>query len=424
MRENSMGGAPFGQATREELGSLGYEQMLREQYPEEFARGRLYGSEAFPTDIASLYAARPGRSAFTQIAGREAGAAGGPRAIRGAGTPALTYEPVQGPTINAGFEVPRGMNRFEANQYYFTHGIPGEDIYRRSNYGGELGFTPRGRAPSPPGEPIEMGAPYWPNAVPRDMGKFQANTYGMTYGRPGNEMYRYSNMDFVPENVPGQFGPLAPRASTMPVVQQGGVPAVRGGLPTMAQGEWQGPYGAYGEFRDVTGNVLQGPAEAPYAGGMDFGVMREGAASRGGIPFGKIAAGAAGLGIPLFAAYESQRQPAARTEAGRPVGSETSRGRAELPPIDIRGREAQGAKMAPESKAGGSAMPKEGTKAPKKGTSKVPTPPKRPSEMSPAEQQDFEGNLNYYVTKMLDELTGQQEAERGRRHQQYYEQYR
>ena len=52
MMENSMGGAPFGQATREELGSLGYEQMLREQYPEEFARGRLYGSEAFPTDVA------------------------------------------------------------------------------------------------------------------------------------------------------------------------------------------------------------------------------------------------------------------------------------------------------------------------------------------------------------------------------------
>jgi len=76
-------GTPFGQATREELGSLDYEQMLREQYPEEFARGRLRGSETFPTDIASMYAMRPGRSTFApamSAAERQGaqGAIGGP----------------------------------------------------------------------------------------------------------------------------------------------------------------------------------------------------------------------------------------------------------------------------------------------------------------------------------------------------------
>ena len=36
-------GSPFGQRLREELGSLGYEQALREAYPEEYAQGRNEG---------------------------------------------------------------------------------------------------------------------------------------------------------------------------------------------------------------------------------------------------------------------------------------------------------------------------------------------------------------------------------------------
>ena len=47
-------GVPAGQALREELGSLGYEQALRALYPQEFASGRLRGSEAFPTDVMAL----------------------------------------------------------------------------------------------------------------------------------------------------------------------------------------------------------------------------------------------------------------------------------------------------------------------------------------------------------------------------------
>lgn len=76
-----------------------------------------------------------------------------------------------------------------------------------------------------------------------------------------------------------------------------------------------------------------------------------------------------------------------------------------------------------EAPKGTKAPAPKATKATKAQGSKgkaTPTPAKRPSEVSPEE---FEGNLNYYVTQMLDRLTGQDEAERGRKTQQYYEKY-
>ena len=45
---------------------------------------------------------------------------------------------------------------------------------------------------------------------------------------------------------------------------------------------------------------------------------------------------------------------------------------------------------------------------------------KRPTEVAPSD--DWEGNLNYKITQMFDKLFGQDEAERGRKTQQYYEQ--
>jgi len=431
-------------------------QELRAKHPEEFGRGQAAAQEQEDPYMLGLGLGTAGgmapygrtamsplsqpRGAMEMLGGempegifRSPELGFTPRAPRGRGPGP------EGPTINAGFDVPRGMNRFEANQYYFTHGIPGEDIYRRSNYGGELGFTPRGRAPSPPGGPIEMGAPYWPNAVPRDMNRFQSNTYGMTYGRPGNEMYRYSNMDFVPEGIPGEpprFGTLAPRGSTMPVMTQtetagippGGLPARQGGqVPSYRyvgseadrypRGEYQAPNGAYGEFRDVTGNVLSGPqqgtAMVPY--GEAANALRA-----GGIPFGKIAAGAAGVGLPFMAAYYGRDGGVSTPmDAGRAMAVPTARGTQQLPPIDVYGRSQQrpvGSAMA-ESMGGAAGQKAKGGK----GGKTAPMPAKRPAEVAPADE--WEGNLNYKITQMFDKLFGQDEAERGRRTQQYYEQY-
>lgn len=409
-------GTPFGTKFKERQSQTKTDikrlQELRAKHPEEFGRGQMMAQQqADPYELGlglgTLGMMTPyGRTTFDMAGG---GAA--PEGIFA--NPELSFRPrgrgpgPEGAPINAGFDVPRGMNRFEANQYYFTHGIPGEDIYRRSNYGGELpGYTPRGRFPSQGGEPIEMGAPYWPNAVPRDMNRFQANTYGMTYGRPGDTMHRFSNMDFVPENVPGQFGSLAPRGSTMPTAQ-------RGGLPMMARGR-EIPYA---DYRDVTGNVLTGPArEAPYGGGMDFGVTREGQAMRGGVPYGRIAAGAAGVGLPMMMAYDNYRREPMGARPMPQGAMEAPRGAQQLPPIDIYGQRIPMAGMEAAPVA-----PAPRGKAPKAGKKAAPTPPKRPAEMSPQEAADFEGNLNYYVTQMLDRLTGQNEAERGRMTQQYYE---
>ena len=429
MMENSMGGAPFGQATREELGSLGYEQMLREQYPEEFARGRLYGSEAFPTDVASLYAARPGRSAFTQIAGREAGAAGGPRAIGGAGAPALNYEPIAA--------APKGS--FDANMMEaYRRGAVGsrapgrpqafrpEDFLAieqgplptsRNAFEANAVMAQRRGMPSPAPAAYDYEGPAGPGPfIDRPRSRFDENAMAAYYRNqgkgeygpyvPGSRTGTFREGDFPPY-TPDEMGQgVAMRGETMPMAQRGGVPAVRGGLPTMAQGEYQGPYGAYGEFRDVTGNILSGPA-----------MEAEIALRAGGIPFDKIAAGAAGVGLPFMAAYYGRDGGvSAPMDAGRAMAAPTPRGTQQIPPIDVYGRRARPEGMPMAESKGGAAPQK--AKGGRKG---APMPARRPEEMAP--EAGFEGNLNYHVTRAIDALLGQNEAERGRQAQQYYEKY-
>ena len=427
-------GTPFGQATREELGSLGYEQMLREQYPEEFARGRLYGSEAFPTDIASMYAMRPGRSTFAPAMmaaeGRSAPAALGAPAGR------LSYMPV---AEAPGAAAPRGS--FDANMMA---------AFRR----GEVGSRPAGRPQAFRPEDflaIEQG-PFAqsPNAFEGNM--VMAQRRGVPSPSPANYDYQGPAVPGPMTNRPvsgfdrnmldwaragrtpptrtgtfreGDFPPYSPeemgqaiepyRAQTQvqpqgtgganypyrpgPVGFQLLPPYERGGLPTMARGR-EIPYG---EFRDVTGNVLTGPA------------MAEGAAARGGIPYGRIAATAAGLGIPAMVAYESYQgaPPAAGPMGARmaPQGIEAGpvRGAQQLPPIDVYGRRRQAG--APTELPGAA----KGAKGKAKGGQKAAP------EALPAEG-DWEGNFNYKITQMFDKLFGQDEAERGRRTQQYYEQ--
>ena len=95
---------------------------------------------------------------------------------------------------------------------------------------------------------------------------------------------------------------------------------------------------------------------------------------------------------------------------------EAPRGSQQLPPIDIYGQNPLGAmEAAPVARKAAPAA-----KAQKGGKKAAPTPPKKPAEMSKEQAAEFEGNLNYYVTQMLDRLTGQDEAGAGRRYQEYY----
>jgi hypothetical protein len=408
-------GTPFGEATREELGSLGYEQMLREQFPEEFARGRLYGSEMFPTDIASMYAMRPGRSSFApaMMAAEE----------RAAPMGRLSYTPVA--------EAPKGS--FDANMMAaFRRGEVGSrpagrpQAFRPDDFlaieqgpfaqspnafEGNMVMAQRRGMPSPSPANYDYQGPAVPGPMTdRPVSGFETNMLDWARGgrTPPGRTGAFREGDFAPYSPEEMGQGVALRGETMPMSQRGGLPMMveERGIP-------------YAEYRDVTGNVLAGPArEAPYGGGMDFGVTREGQAMRGGVPYGKIAAGAAGVGIPMMAAYyNSGREPT----GARPVPQgimEAPRGSAQLPPIDIYGQRIPmaGMEAAPVAQKAAPAA-----KAPKGGKKAMPTPPKKPAEMSKEQAAEFEGNLNYYVTQMLDRLTGQNEAERGRMTQQYYE---
>ena len=418
-------GTPFGQATREELGSLGYEQMLREQFPEEFARGRLYGSEMFPTDIASFYAARPGRSTFAPamaaVEGRSAPAALGAPAGR------LSYMPVAEAPVAA---APRGS--FDANMMAaFRRGEVGSrpagrpQAFRPEDFlaieqgpfaqspnafEGNMVMATRRGVPSPSPANYDYQGPAMPGPMTnRPVSGFDRNMLDWARaGRtPPGRTGAFRPEDFAPYSPEEMGQGVALRGGTMPMAQ-------RGGLPMRARGE-EIPYA---DYRDVTGNVLTGPArEAPYGGGMDFGVTREGQAMQGGgIPYGRIAATAAGVGLPAMVAYDAYRREPMGAKPAPQGAMEAPRGAQQLPPIDIYGQRIPMAGMEALPVA-----PAPRGKAPKAGKKAAPTPPKRPAEMSPQEAADFEGNLNYYVTQMLDRLTGQNEAERGRMTQQYYE---
>jgi hypothetical protein len=407
--------------------------MLREQFPEEFARGRLYGSEAFPTDVASFYAARPGRSAFSQIAGREAGAAGGPRAIGGAGTPALNYEPVAAAPRGsfdasmmeayrrgaAGSRAPGRPQAFRPEDFLAIE--QGPLPTSRNAFEANAVMAQRRGMPSPAPAAYDYEGPAGPGPfIDRPRSRFDENAMAAYYRNqgkgeygpyvPGRRSGPFREGDYA-EYTPEEMGQgVALRGETIPMAQQGGMPAVRGGLPTFARGEYQAPNGAYGEFRDVTGNVLSGPqqgtAMVPY--GEAANALRS-----GGIPFGKIAAGAAGVGLPFMAAYYGRDgSRSADMDAGRAMAAPEGRGTQQLPAIDVYGRKgrAEGMPMA-ESKGGAT------TQKAKGGKKSAQTSPK---QVAPAD--DWEGNLNYKITQMFDKLFGQEEAERGRKTQQYYEQ--
>lgn len=463
-------GTPFGQATREELGSLGYEQMLREQYPEEFARGRLYGSEMFPTDIASFYAARPGRSTFSPAMAVAEGRSA-PMALE-APAARLAYTPVAEAPVAA---APRGS--FDANMM---------SAFRR----GEVGSRPAGRPQAFRPEDflaIEQG-PFAqsPNAFEGNM--VMATRRGVPSPSPANYDYQGPAMPGPMTNRPvsgfdrnmldwaragrtpptrtgtfreGDFPPYSPeemgqaigpyRAQTQ--VQPQGVgganyphrpgpvgfqllpPYERGGLPTMARGG-EIPYG---EFRDVTGHVLPAPppgAAPRYTGSMDFGVTREGPAAESARLHPAIkaliagAAADAGLRGGYNALFGERREENPFVIDYRGFGMRGRDGMAtprltDFYPVEPMAMTPQGGMealpvTAPPSAPAAAARtsPPAAARTARAKPKAEPLPPRRPADLGA--EPAWEGNLNYYVTQALDRLTGQDEAGAGRRYQEYY----
>lgn len=220
----------------------------------------------------------------------------------------------------------------------------------------------------------------------------------------------------------GQGGALVPAGGR---AMQGGVPVgPRGNLPVMAQGRGMVPTELPGEFYEVYG--LEGPRSG-YRGEMDFGVTRD------GMPM--MAGGGRGIDPRVAAAVLGGA-------GGFAAGLGTGRREGELPPfnpnIPVSGERMGFEGMyplnrieAPSALSGGA--PGAGTAFEQPARREAPKPvakkkvvqkaqkvaAKAPQDLRAEDQ--FEPNLNYYVTQALDRLLGQNEAERGRRTQQYYE---
>ena len=462
-------------------------EELRAKHPEEFGRGQMMAQQAadpyeLGLGLGTLGGMTPyGRTSFEMAGGGEV-----PEGIFR--NPELGYSPraprgrgpgPEGPTINAGFDVPRGMNRFEANQYYMTHGIPGEDIYYRSNPAMPLPTSRNAfeeasvlaanrTRPSPAPANYDYMGPSAPGPVSqRPMSDFDRASMGANWSGQGKGQYgRFVPgqrtgpgavpLDYTLDELGQAVGPamgrgMVPyRAQTQ--VQPQGVgganypyrpgpvgfqllpPYERGGLPTMARsGEIP-----YGEFRDVTGHVLPAPppgAAPRYTGSMDFGVTREGPATeRAGLhPVIKALIAGAAADAGLRGGYNAmfgggEQNPL--TIDYRGFGMRGRDGMAtprltDFYPIEPMAMAPQGGMEAlpvtapPSTPAAAARTSSTSTARTAKAKTKAePMPPRRPADL--AADPAWEGNLNYYVTQALDRLTGQDEANAGRRYQEYY----
>lgn len=122
------------------------------------------------------------------------------------------YGNVAPPKVNYNGQSQRPISEFEANQGYFTQGIPGRDTHINS--------VARG--------PVARGF------GTRDMG-------------------------FTPAELGQELVPMGPRGMSVPPSR---LPAGRSNLPTLATGSRGGGNGEppiYADYRDVSGNILGGP---------------------------------------------------------------------------------------------------------------------------------------------------------------------
>lgn len=484
-------GTPAGRALREELGSLGYEQALREGYPEDYAMGRAVGSDW--ADPLSLLAMRgtPLRGGAPRLAGPSARPRlAGPGMVEGEVMPSrLAIE--QGPHL--GGRPPRAfagpVNEFERNAVSASQiGRRGYGMgYREPSYweeGGQ-GFRPgiddfvehqvvrnpegyfdptaieqasslirQGRAREamhpiyganadrPPYGVVPPGAKGWadrpnPGMAPRYRGIPGREPFAGEIGEgPGYfaELPRPGVRSDVRNEI-GQ-GAGAPRLRYEPV-QGGGralVPqgeAQRASLPTLAQGRGLVPTMIEGEFSEVPGLGYAGGRGAPWSGTLGGADMRM-PVGRNNVPFGNLAAvpGAlmAGYGLGTIAGEQPEGGPLPPWNplVRSPVGAQDFADTYPLNPLAAGQEPPQAERPAPRvAQPSGGRPVRQPSARPASSRPASSQPAAQPSAQQPATkpapQQGWEPNINYIVTQALDALFGQGEAERGRRHQQYFE---
>ena len=331
----------------------------------------------------------------------------------------------------------QGMEDFLAEQMRAGN----RDIMRHEYYGRPSGMRPNyGEVPEGYVSPLER------MAAPGVRGRSMRPPYGVGgegkgyFGEmpnPGIEPRPGRGPDgfVLPEGrMPPQGGALVPQGGRMPMGQMPEMAQIpySPNLPVMASGRGMVPTEIPGEFYEVQGLGAPPRYEMPPMSGpvrVEPAGERAVPPGRAGFPYGPVAAGgAAGLG---GLAYFNQREPMANSPLGGnvqnaldPYGfglgstapnrtmqeiwpiSPAERQR-KLPDMAIRGRKAEGQKAKAKSQ-----QPEV-----RKSVSKILAEP-------PAAEQGWEPNLNYLVTSALDRLFGQNEAERGRAFQQYYERNR
>ena len=277
-------------------------------------------------------------------------------------------------------------------------------------------------------------------------------------GAPGRGYYGNMSNPGVRSDVRNEMGTGAgaPRLRYEPVGEGGGgVPAVRGGggaigpaggsygiqalpsnLPMMARGDGRGlvPREIAGEYSEVQGIPYYGQAAAPGAGeeaawwNGDLGGVTGGGAARGrGVPYGTAAtmAGPALVPLAVGAGGEEDRQRYTLPEMpiGRPrhqlADMQIGRPRHQLEDMHIGQAPVYATPLYGEE----TSQPLAPQKVEKRGKRQQPPMDIRPKAQKEQPQQEsgWAPNLNYDVTRALDQLFGQNRAEEGRRAQQYWE---
>jgi hypothetical protein len=454
-------GTPFGQrfgesqkATKAEVKRL---QELRKAHPEEFGRGMMFAQEQqdpymLGLGVGSMGAMRPmGVTTFSPAREMPSGPGmlEGPAGMRGLPAPA--------PRMLGG---PQGMTEAAPVAPYYRN-VPPEmgtsmrpmTPFQQNQVGLSTGrFGTQGYAPEMAVTDFESYAPGGMGRTttgPTPMNKFDQNMMdAYRRGRMGTGASRGMYGEYTPEEMGSAIVPYRQGGLVYEPVggPQGAAPRQiggpqSGGLPTMAQGRGMRPTLIEGEFSEVPpqGQIPYGMGYRPnftmeggtYTPSMGAAEQFGAGTQRGYRGFGPLGAGlgvAAGPGV-MYMADRTERPvsslsnnpmqpsnvaPASPLYGTSPEGYPTFGIMPGAEGMNFINRARQGAgpempKGAGRRAAGGGAVGG-GQKA-------VPLPPTRPEGLGDT---GWEGNLNYLVTSLIDRISGQGEAERGRNTQEYY----
>lgn len=430
-------GTPFGQkfAERQKMTKAEIKRLqdLRAKYPEEFGRGMMQsadvqdpymfglglgttGAMRTPTSAARYTpspAEAPDRTLALPAPGMRALPAPEQRMMAGPqAAPAEAYYRNVPPEMGTSA---RPMSAFNQNMYGMTTGRYGP---MGAQYVPEMAVTdfesygPMGARAAP--------GPYAPSGFDQNMLAAYRQGRFNRMGRAPSMAGEYTPEEMGSAIVPYRQGGLVYE----PVGPQGAAPRQVGGPGTAPRlGYERGPI--EGEWSEVYG--IGGPQATPYRGGMDFGVTREGqAVSPSGMRFDpRLAAAAIGGGAGYMAGRGGEQPGIGALPAFNPnipvSGGGMTMG--QMYPVMPMGATA----LSGQAPGAGTAF--EGTPAASRGKAQLPAmnvkgkAGKKGKEQAQPTEAQFEPNLNYYVTQALDRLFGQNEAERGRQFQQYYERY-